>query len=173
MPDIRESIDEMIEESYLLGLNETEIKADLDRFVEICGHVIYENVRDRRQVQQLTEKLARARALSLIEDNQEEAPEPAIEDEADDASAPTGRERYAERVARNKRLILKAIRDCDPRLESLIEQARFPAKGKPSAPTVVIDEPKPKARDLFLKTCYAVALLAVLLLIYLVLLQNV
>ncbi len=181
MPDIRESIDEMIEESYLLGLSKSEIKADLDRFVEICGHVIYENVRDRRQVQHLTDKLARARALSLIEDNQEDEPGPPVSpttsptdsDGGEGVAPASGRGGYAEKVARNKRLILKAIRDCDPRLEGLIEKARFPAKGKGFTPPVVTDTPKPRARDMFFKTCYAVALLAALLLIYLVLLQNV
>ena len=71
MANIRESINEMIEESYLLGLTENEIKEDLDNFVEICGKVIYENVHDRKQMQKLTKKLARARALSLIEDHGE------------------------------------------------------------------------------------------------------
>jgi hypothetical protein len=174
MPDIRESIDEMIEESYLLGLSESEIRADLDRFVEICGRVVYENIRDRKQMQQLTEKLARARALSLIEDRQDDELRPATQDEEDPAVR-SARGRFVERVARNKRLILKAIRECDPRLEDLIDQARFPSTGKDDAPPQPPAQPKPRprAKDLFLKTCYAVTLLAILLLIYLVLLQNV
>ena len=116
MPSIRDSIDEMIEESYLLGLSKSEIKADLDRFVEICGKIIHENVHDRKQIQKLTEKLARARALSLIEEHHEEDPE-------QDAVLPDGKKavgssrgRFAERVARNKRLILRTINDCDPLL---------------------------------------------------------
>jgi len=174
MPNIRESINEMIEESYLLSLSESEIKADLDRFVEICGRVVYENIHDRKQMQQLTEKLARARALSLIEDHQDDEPQlPVPED--DERAAPSARDRFVERVARNKRLILKAIRECDPQLEGLIDQVRFPTPGKSVAPPAPPDRPrpKPKAKDLFLRTCYAVALLAVLLLVYLMLLQNV
>ena len=173
MPDLRESIDEMIEESYLLGMNESEIKADLDRFVEICGRVIYENVRDRKQMHRLTEKLARARALSLIEDHPDPTPEPVVPGE--ERSARSARERFVERVARNKRLIMKAIMECDPKLESLIEQARFPATDSEAAPATPSEDsrPKPKFRDLFLKTCYAVSLLIILLLIYLALLQNV
>jgi hypothetical protein len=174
MPDIRESIDEMIEESYLLGLSESEIRADLDRFVEICGRVVYEHIRDRKQMQQLTEKLARARALSLIEDRQDDELRTS-EPEDEEPVVRSARDRFVERVARNKRLILKAIRECDPRLEGLIDQARFPATGKRLTPDDPPAEPRPKAkaRDLFLKTCYAVVLLAVLLLIYLMLLQNV
>jgi hypothetical protein len=174
MPDIRESINEMIEESYLLNLSESEIKADLDRFVEICGRVVYENIHDRKQMQELTEKLARARALSLIEDHQDDEFEPAL-DEDDDRTTPSARDHFVERVARNKRLILKAVRECDPRLEGLIDEARFPTTGTPPSSPPAPDQPKPKAKakDLALKTVYAVALLAILLLVYLMLLQNV
>ena len=175
MPDIRESINEMIEESYLLSLSESEIKADLDRFVEICGRVVYENIHDRKQMQELTEKLARARALSLIEDHQDDEFEPPLVEDDDDRTTPSSRDRFVERVARNKRLILKAIRECDPSLEGLIDQARFPKTDASPAPPAAPDQPGPKtkAKNLVLRTVYAVALLAILLLVYLMLLQNV
>ena len=176
MPSIRDSIDEMIEESYLLGLSKSEIKADLDRFVEICGKIIHENVHDRKQIQKLTEKLARARALSLIEEHHEEDPE-------QDAVLPDGKKavgssrgRFAERVARNKRLILRTINDCDPLLLQLIEQARFPGRSEEyfSQP---LGRERPvmrsRAKDLFLRGCTLVTLIGLLLLVYLVLLQNV
>ncbi len=169
MPDIRESIDEMIEESYLLGLSEGEIMADLDHFVEMCGKVIREHIHDRKQMQKLSEKLARARALSLIEDRQE------VENRElfpEGQSVKPSRERFAERVARNKRLILRAIRECDPKLEELIEQERFPGAVLPQA-LPIHTEPKSRAKDLFLKACYLVTLLFMLLLVYLVLLQKI
>ena len=53
----------MIEESYLLSLSESEIRMDLERFVEMCSRVISENIHDKKQMQKLSEKLARARAL--------------------------------------------------------------------------------------------------------------
>lgn len=173
MPDIRESIDEMIEESYLLSLSESEIRADLERFVEICGRVIHENVHDRKQMQKLTEKLARARALSLIEEHREAGGEERFGEER---AVKSSRERFAEKVARNKRLILRTIRECDPRLEQLIEQARFPGqKSDYFSQALPLSGPgsRSRARDLFLKACYAVTLLFFLLLVYLVLLQNV
>ncbi|MDA0746231.1 MAG: hypothetical protein O2954_06910 [bacterium] len=175
MPDIRDSIDEMIEESYLLGLSENEIKEDLDRFIELCGRLIHQHVRDRKQMQKLTEKLARARALSLIEDHQD-APgsEGLFPDEK--KAMQSSRERFAEKVARNKRLILRTIRECDPRLEQLVEQARFPDRApsdKDQPLPIVAPESRSKTKDLFLKTCYVATLLFMLLLVYLVLLQNV
>ena len=170
MPDIRESIDEMIEESYLLGLSESEIKADLDRFVEICGRVIHENINDRKQMQALAEKLARA--LGLIEEHhegEEEEPVPV------EGTVQSSRQKFAEKVARNKRLILRTIRACDPKLELLIEQQRFPDESKSElaqALPIPIGS-RSRFKDLLLKTCYAVTLLLVLLLVYLVLLQNI
>ncbi len=172
MSDIHESINEVIEESYLLGLSEGEIREDLDRFLEICGKVIRENVQDRGMLEKLSEKLARTRALSLIEDRHDAGQGDLLPDAADDAAA---RERFAEKVARNKRLILRAIRECDPRLEALIDKERFPSPAEKPVPQPgpVASEPRSSARDLVLKTCYAATLLFVLLLVYLVLLQNV
>lgn len=175
MPDIRESIDEMIEESYLSGLTDGEIRADMERFVSICGRVIRENVHDRKQTRRLTEQLARARALSLVEDTSGSS------DDANllipDAGARSSlKGRYAERAARNKRLILRVIRECDPKLEQLIEQERFSGSiPEPSAPALPIGDnaARNRAKDLFVKTCFAVTLLLILLLVYLVLLQNV
>lgn len=175
MPDIRESIDEMIEESYLSGLTEGEIRADMERFVSICGRVIRENVHDRKQTRRLTEQLARARALGLVEDasGSREDTDLLIPDAA---ARPSLKGQYAERAARNKRLILRVIRECDPKLEQLIEQERFSGSlPEPSAPSLPIgvNVPRNRAKDFFLKAGFAVTLLLILLLVYLVLLQNV
>jgi len=170
---ITEYIEEIIEESYLLGLSENEIKANLDRFVETCSKVIRENVHDRKQMQELAEKLARARALSLIED-QEDGDDVEAELEALESSK-SSRELFAEKVARNKRLILRAIGDCDSKLVGLIEKERFPGKVDEPLPTgipITGQGKRNKAKDLFLKACYVATLLFVLLLVYLVLLQN-
>ena len=177
MANIRESINEMIEESYLLGLTENEIKEDLDNFVEICGKVIHENVHGRKQMQKLTEKLARARALSLIEDHGESTlPDGEDRFPIEETAVQSSKERFAEKVARNKRLILRTIRECDPKLEQLIEQERYPGQSTEYiSQSLPIDQPpfKSRAKDLFLKTCYVVTLLFILLLVYLVLLQNI
>ncbi len=175
MPDIRESIDEMIEESYLVGLTEGEIRADMERFVSICGRVIRENVHDRKQTRRLTEQLARASALSLVEDAPGSSDDSELLiPEAGARTSPQGR--YVERAARNKRLILRVIRECDPKLEQLIEQERFSGSlHEPAAPALPIggNAPPNRVRDLFLKTCFAVTLFFILVLVYLVLLQNV
>ena len=168
-----EYIEEAIEESYLLGLSESEIKANLDRFIETCGRIIRENVHDKKQMQELAEKLAKARALSLIEDRQEGEHQGAI---PETGTVKSSRERFAEKVARNKRLILRAIGECDPALVTLIERERFPGRVQEQLPKALPLSARPgkkKVRDLFLKACYVVTLLFVLLLVYLVLLQNV
>jgi hypothetical protein len=42
---VKEAIEEMIEESYLLGLSEQEIRKDFKRFIDACYVVIQENVK--------------------------------------------------------------------------------------------------------------------------------
>ena len=81
--------------------------------------------------------------------------------------------RFAEKVARIKCLILRTIRDCNPGLEDLIERERYPALadvGEPSTPFATEAGRSPK--DMVFKVFYVVTLLFVLLLVYLVLLQQ-
>ncbi len=114
-----EFIEEAIEESYLLGLSDREILANLDRFIDTCISVIQAHVHDRKQMQMLAEKLAQARVLNRIENRR---------DNAWDAVLPEQHpsNRLAERAARSKRAILSAIAECDPSLVERIDQARFP-----------------------------------------------
>lgn len=174
MPSTNERIDQLIEESYLLSLSEKEIRSDLDRFVEVCGKVIRENVHDRKQMQELAQKLAKARALSLIEDHHEDDDGIGIAEpfEVEDDSR-TPKEIFAEKVARNKCLILRTIRDCNPGLEDLIDKERYPALGDDPEPPMPFSNGKGKSsKDMVFKVFYVVTLLFVLLLVYLVLLQQ-
>lgn len=165
-----EYIEEVIEESYLIGLNEQEIRANLDQFIDTCGRVIHDHVHDKQQMQMLAEKLARARALSLIEDRQD--------GEWDDLQPVTQPQpNLAERVARNKRLILRAIFECDPKLVEKIEKARFPQKPEKKAPQQQTPWQSPQRtyqkHSLLFKIGTLTAILIILLLIYLSLLQHV
>ena len=174
MADIRENIEEMIEESYLLGMSEGEIRSDLDRFVETCGRVIQVHVRDRRQMEMLVDKLARARALTLIEDQQDDDEEALGDLSVDTDDVRSSLDLFAGRVARNKRTILRAIGECDPRLVSMIERERFPSPREQRSDSLPFPpRPTSRVKDLVLKVCYVVTALFILLLAYLVLLQNV
>ena len=169
-----EYIEEIIEESYLLGLSESDIRSNLDRFVETCGRVIRANVHNKKQMHALAEKLARARALSLIEDQQEGDGTEDLFPKDNPLKSP--REQLAEKVARNKRLILRAIGGCDPKLVDLIEKERFPRQTQDPLPPMampIAPSGQRTFKDLVLKVSYVVALVFVLLIIYLVLLQNV
>lgn len=164
-----EHIEEAIEESYLIGLNEDEIRTNLNQFIDTCGQVIRAHMHDKQQMQMLAEKLARARALSLIEDRQD--------GEWNEIQPVSAQPSLAERVARNKRLILRAISECDPKLIEKIEKARFPKKQE--------KEPDPrqqawtgaattnKTNRLLVKVGSLVAIIIILLIIYLSLLQHV
>ena len=47
MASIKEAIEEVIEESYLLNLTKEEIRQDFEKFIETCFEVIKSNVRNR------------------------------------------------------------------------------------------------------------------------------
>ncbi len=172
MSSVKEAIEEAIEESYLLGLSEEEIRRDFKRFIDTCFAVLQANVRDREAISGLTEELAKEKTCILIADHAGEG-----QNEVGTVSAGGGgevaREAFAEKVARRKRLILKAIADYDPNLVRLIDEQRFQGE--------IGEEPKlriRKKRDweqyrlLVLKLGYATTVGLIVLLIYLGIIQS-
>lgn len=138
---VKEAIEEMIEESYLLGLSEQEIRKDFERFIEACYAVIQENVTDRSVVSSLAENLAREQTVLLIADR---ADTPGIDvtvgDPASDDEVAAAAQEFSEKVARRKRQILRTIAQYDPQLVRLIDAHRFQGEGEePSRPAF----PKP------------------------------
>ncbi|MEE3335008.1 MAG: hypothetical protein VX255_01330 [Candidatus Latescibacterota bacterium] len=136
---VKEAIEEMIEESYLLGLSQHEVRQDFKRFSDTCYAVIQANVTDREAVSGLAECLAREQTVILIADRAEterteaadtveEAADQALEaiasDETVDDAARAAHE-FSEKVARRKRQILRTIAEVDPRLVRLIDGQRF------------------------------------------------
>ena len=136
---VKEAIEEMIEESYLLGLSEQEIRKDFKRFIDACYAVVQENVKDRSIVSGLAENLAREQTVILIADRAEasgadvpasdldESAEDEDSDEVDRNRAAT--QGFSEKVARRKRQILRIIAKYDPQLVRLIDEQRFQGDG--------------------------------------------
>ena len=135
---VKEAIEEMIEESYLLGLSEHEVRQDFKRFIDTCYAVIQENVKDRQAVSGLAESLAREQTVILIADRAEaertdatqapdETPAGAVDpqDATDVEEAARVALEFSEKVARRKRQILRTIAEVDPRLVRLIDEQRF------------------------------------------------
>jgi hypothetical protein len=175
MAGLKDTIEELIEESYLMGRSEGEIKADLDRFIDACEKVIREQVRDKGKLEDLAEKLVLARTCSLVSDlSDADGEEGALRE---DGQPKSPAERFAEKVARNKRIILKAIGKCDPRLVELIERERFPGViREPKRPKVHLKPRKPlgeRSHLLILRVCYGLTLLFIFYLIYLVWFQKI
>lgn len=116
MADVKDAIEEMIEESYLLGLSEEEILADFSRFIDTCYTVIQDNVKSREALSRLAENLAREKTFTRIADHSVDSGEVATKD---------AQKACAEKAARRKRMVLKAIADYDPELVRLINEQRF------------------------------------------------
>ena len=122
MTRVKEAIEEMIEESYLLGLTEQEIRADFKRFIDTCYTVIHENVKDREAVSGLAEDLAREQTVILIADRADDAPDLPLKEKS---SGKSPEEEFSERAAHRKRQILRIIAEYDPQLVRLIDEHRF------------------------------------------------
>ena len=125
MTKVREAIEEIIEESYLLGRSEREIRQDFKRFIDTCYTVIHENIKDRDVVSSLAENLEREQGVILIADRGD-GPEEAEPDGPTAASRKAQpADHFCEKVARRKRLILRAIARYDPELVRMIDEHRF------------------------------------------------
>ncbi len=142
--EVKEAIEEMIEESYLLGLSDREICRDFKRFIDACYAVIQENVKDRSVVSGLAENLAREQTVLLIADRADAPPgadvsledlekTAADEEEADGERNRAATQEFSEKVARRKRQILRTIAEYDPQLVRLIDAHRF--QGDEDEPT--------------------------------------
>ena len=189
----KEAIEEMIEESYLLGLSEQEIRKDFKRFIDACYVVIQENVKDRSVVSGLAENLAREQTVILIADRAEAAgpdvtlddlQESAPEEETDEQTARAATREFSEKVARRKRQILRTIAQYDPQLVRLIDAHRF--QGESDEPSRA-PFPRPsrrswrsrarrvdwtKVRLQLLKVGYATTIALIIVLIWLGFTQN-
>ena len=172
MASVKDAIEEIIEESYLLGLSEAEIREDFRRFIDTCYTVIEANVKNREAISGLAEDLAREKTCILIADHSGEE-ETAFD--AEGGEVKDAQEAFAEKVARRKRMILKAIADYDPQLVRLIDEQRFQGEIK----EVVRPKFKLKQsynwehhRQLLLKLGYGTTVVLIMLLIYLGFIQN-
>jgi hypothetical protein len=174
MPSVKEAIEEMIEESYLLGLSEHEIRQDFRRFIDTCFTVIQSHVKNREAISGLAEDLAREKTCILIADTAGEGGTEVDVGAAGGEEVVGGvQEVFAEKVGRRKRLILKAIADYDPQLVRLIDEQRFQGE--------VGEEPKLRIKKrrnweqhrlLFLKFGYATTVVLIMSLVYLGIAQN-
>lgn len=134
MNQTRDAVEELIEESYLLSLSGEEIRRDLNRFAEVCGWVIVENIKDKRKLDMLTRKLAMVRVSSLISSKAANLNILGIFKSDGTVRSPT--ERWAKTIARNKRLILKTIEQCEPQLIPIIEGELKANSSKGSFPSM-------------------------------------
>ena len=179
MSKVKEAIEEVIEESYLLGLSQQEIRQDFKRFIDTCYSVIHENVKDRDVVSGLAESLAREQTCILIADRNSGSAQVGVGAEADTVKEGETVDEFSERVARRKRQILRTIAKYDPQLVRLIDAQRFQGDG--DEPVRVYRRPswwsswKPdwtQLRTQALKLGYAATIGTIILLIWLGFIQK-
>ena len=179
MSKVKEAIEEVIEESYLLGLSQQEIRQDFKRFIDTCYSVIHENVKDRDVVSGLAESLAREQTCILIADRKSGSAQVEVGTEADTVKEGESVDEFSERVARRKRQILKTIAKYDPQLVRMIDAQRFQGDG--DEPVRVYRRPSWRSswtpdwtqlRTQVLKLGYAATIGTIILLIWLGFIQK-
>jgi len=126
MSRVKEAIEEIIEESYLMGLSEQEICEDFRRFIDTCYEVLYQNLKNREALNGLAETLEREQTFVLMADYAEERRAQLGED----SPIKSLNEIFAEKAARRKRQILRTIAQYDPQLVRLIDAHRFQGEVK-------------------------------------------
>ncbi len=169
MNRVRDAIDEMIEESYLLGLTDEEIWNDLTLFLSCCERVIKREVKDKETINLLEKKLSSVRVSTLIKNKFD--PNESKGTLKEDGTLKSAHEVLAERVSLNKRRILQAIGKCDPKFVSMIESERYRSSPQPG--------PSKRKRGRYTggvklwvyKVIYIAGVVALFLLIYLILIQ--
>ena len=177
MSKVKEAIEEIIEESYLMGLSEDEIRLDFKRFIDACYAVIQKNVTDQKVVSDLAESLAREQTCTLIAERNDG---PASVEMAGDGAERNPDELLAEKVARRERYILKTIAQYDPKLVRLIDAERFQGEAEePARPRFrrggrnwLANVDWDQMRMQLLKIGYATTIGLIILLIYLSFIQK-
>ena len=166
MASIKEAIEEVIEESYLLNLTTEEIRQDFEKFIETCFEVIKSNVRNPDSLAELNKELAREKTCILIDEfGGSEGGIPLYTDDSNKDVPSTG---FAEKVARRKCLILKAIAESDPKLVRLIDEHRFSGEiPNRQDRKLIIQRDKGELRMLLLQIGYGVTVAVIILLMYL------
>lgn len=173
MSSVKEAIEAMIEASYLRGLSEEEIRRDFDHFIDTCCGVVEANVGDEKAVSNLSESLAREKDCIPIGDQIEAAgPGGKIQEEGEGKSS---HERFVEKVAFRKRVVLKKLADYDPKLVRLVDERRY--QGEPrEEPRVRIPIGEQRNWEqnklLLLKLGYVGAVVLVILLVYMGFIQR-
>ena len=126
MTKVQEAIEEIIEESYLLGLSEKEIREDFKQFIDTCYNVIHHNIKDRGVVSNLAENLAREQTVILIADRNAGLPQAGLKETSGNESTKSQTaDDFCEKVARRKRQILRTLAKYDPDLVRIIDEHRF------------------------------------------------
>ena len=165
MADIKDIVDEAILESHLIGLTKRQIWGDLEYFVRCCEKVIREHVKDEKTMAELAEKLAMAKTCTLVNEPSD-IPENVFRA---NGSLKSPRERFVQKAARNKRLILRAIEECDPQLVELIQNELYRVVPKRRHQLIMLN---PKVRMLVLRIAYVVMVICLFLLVYLMILEQ-
>ena len=175
MSTVKEAIEEIIEESYLMGLSEEQIRRDFSRFIDTCYDVIHAHVKDRAVISGLAEDLAREKTCILIADRSQGVVADSGPEVREDGTSKEPGELFAEKVARRKRMILKTIGEYDPRLVRLIDEQRFQGDFKETERPKFEIKKRPnweRYHLLMLKAGYAATVVVIILLIYLGFIQK-
>jgi len=129
MHTVRDAVEELIEESYLLTLSEEEICRELERFSSVCERVVTENVQDNGRLKHVLLRLASIRAAAPIRPFG--SPNLLLRLFRKKRVTHTSKEKYVEKVAKVKRAMTKAIERFEPQLIPLIDNDLTQWSGSP------------------------------------------
>ena len=118
---IKHQVEELIEESYLLSLSETEIRNYLRNFLDACETILKENISIQGDIRIIGVKIALLKVRLLLREwAQHSVKVPTVKSEGEDKKAKSNVELLAQQVVDIKRLILNLLGSINPKLKDAV-----------------------------------------------------
>lgn len=122
---IKQNVEELIEESYLLGLCDTEIQQYFQDFIETCESALHTIDQKGRDLKVIEIRMALLKANLLLGKNSFSIIKKQSDASDSDKSDKSAHDLFAEQVVATKNLILRRIEEYDSKLvETILEKNR-------------------------------------------------
>lgn len=113
---IKQHIEELITESYLLCLSEKEIRNYLKSFLDSCEAVLQEGAAEQRDLKLAGVRVAILKGYFLLSADTLSVPNPARNAHGKSSEFKSNRELFAEQVVGVRSLIIRLLTDYDPKI---------------------------------------------------------
>jgi hypothetical protein len=164
---VKQHIEELITESYLLCLSEKEIRTYLKSFPDSCEAVLKDGAAEPRDLKRAGIRVAVLKGYFLLSADSLSVPNPARNAHGKSSESKSNLELFAEQVVGVRSLILRLLTDFDPK----VAQAVLADAERKNSATMCRRPGRRRLRSAFLQTGYLALLAATICMIWLILIH--